>query len=548
MAARFIRIGLIRSSHKNARGFLRTAEPLSKFLARAQTQALTRRQRAQLVDQAIMLLEGFYVHLPLKRAMYAVDPIRRLRLLRHRLPQIRGHAQFHAEMIDIFSSLRDLHTNYLLPAPFANAYAWLPFKVEACFSRGVRQYIVSKTVRRFMKPKHRGFQEGVEVLYWNGVPIERAIELAAAQSGGANPAARRALGLAALTSRSLGIAPPPEEQWVTVTYRPSGRAKREARFEWLVATMPASAVGPRGLALEVDNLRRLRRILFKPEVDERNPFLVKKVPTPGGVVGYIRIFTFDVRDADDLVQKFIRHVKRFRNTVGLIVDVRDNGGGRTAAGERLIQLIAPGGQQIAPELLYFINTPLTLQLCQLRKSDTGLGPQGLSPWIQSINRSVQTGATFSASFPYTDPRACNDLGQIYDGPVIVIANALCYSATEYFLAGFQDHGGTILGTDESTGGGGANVRRYSDLRKYFKRTRPFEIKLPKGGELRVAIRRAIRVGQQAGNEVEDFGVTPNHFYQMTRNDLLQGNVDLINHAAKLLVRSSHRRRAPLASA
>ena len=30
----------------------------------------------QLVDQAICILEGIYVHLPLKRAMYAVDPVR----------------------------------------------------------------------------------------------------------------------------------------------------------------------------------------------------------------------------------------------------------------------------------------------------------------------------------------------------------------------------------------------------------------------------------------------------------------------------------------
>src|SRR5205823_5998981 len=163
------------------------------------------------------------------------------------------------------------------------------------------------TAKPFMKPEHRGFGRGVEVVYWNGIPIERAIERAAAQSGGANPASRWALGLAALTSRSLGNAPAPDEHWVKVTYRVPGRAK----------------------------LRRLRRILFKPELDERDPFLVKEVPTSAGPVGYVRIFTFDVPDADGLVEAFIAHVKRFKNIKGLIVDVRHNGGGRTRAAERL---------------------------------------------------------------------------------------------------------------------------------------------------------------------------------------------------------------------
>jgi hypothetical protein len=35
-----------------------------------------------IVDQALLLLEMFYVHLPLKRAMHAIDPVQRLRLLK----------------------------------------------------------------------------------------------------------------------------------------------------------------------------------------------------------------------------------------------------------------------------------------------------------------------------------------------------------------------------------------------------------------------------------------------------------------------------------
>ena len=94
----------------------------------------------------------------------------------------------------------------------------------------------------------------------------------------------------------------------------------------------------------------------------------------------------------------------------------------------------------------------------------------------------------------------------------------------------------VLGVDESTGGGGASARSYSDLRGYFQGAEPFAQKLPNGAELRVAYRRAMRVGPQAGNEIEDFGVTPDHCYEMTRDDLLRGNIDLINHAASLFTK------------
>ena len=96
---------------------------------------------------------------------------------------------------------------------------------------------------------------------------------------------------------------------------------------------------------------------------------------------------------------------------------------------------------------------------------------------------------------------CNAVGQRYYGPVVLITNALSYSATEFFAAGFQDHDiGTILGTDESTGGGGANVVTYSDLLRNLNAAEraaeqmetplppwPFGKELPGGADVRVAI-------------------------------------------------------------
>ena len=47
--------------------------------------ALTLEERRLLAEQGLVLLDENYVHLPLKAAMHAVNPVQRLRLLRVRL-------------------------------------------------------------------------------------------------------------------------------------------------------------------------------------------------------------------------------------------------------------------------------------------------------------------------------------------------------------------------------------------------------------------------------------------------------------------------------
>ena len=97
--------------------------------------ALTRAQRLRLIEQATVLIKDLYTHLPLKRAMHSIDPLQRLRLLEQRAaePSI---VEFHAELLDIFKELRDLHTNYTLPAPFGNQIAFLGILVEQYFESG----------------------------------------------------------------------------------------------------------------------------------------------------------------------------------------------------------------------------------------------------------------------------------------------------------------------------------------------------------------------------------------------------------------------------
>lgn len=537
---------------------------LADFFATAKS--LSTADRLHIVDQAILLLENFYAHLPLKKAMYGIDPVKQLRLLKYRLPQIAADSNFHAEMLSIFASLRDLHTGYVLPTPYRDFVALLPFRIEKCYENGQVRYIVAGLQEGF---SHPSFKPGVEVLYWSGIPIDRAVRIKAGETGGGNRDARLARALAALTTRPLAIMQPPAEDWVTLTYETLEGTKDELRCEWRVTKLPIEpSIDPQskspkatfiGLDLETDLVRQTYKLMFASNViAERDQLTTardkltkaapvedklasllpeflkaKAVNTSNGAYGYIRIYSFNVEDADVFADEFIRLLGHLPHR-GLIIDVRDNGGGLLQAGERLLQVLTP--KTIEPERFQFLNTALTLRLCK-HSADA----YALKDWVPSIERSLETGATYSAGFPLTSPEQCNNIGQRYYGPVVVITSARCYSTTDLFVAGFQDHQiGTVLGVDGSTGAGGATVWTHDVLLQLLasKGNSPPTFtglrKLPKNSGMRVAIRRATRVGPQAGVELEDFGVKPDHRYYMSRRDVLNDNIDLLEHAGKLL--------------
>src|SRR5215216_6171038 len=122
----------ISATRKERLGDIQT---LKDFISSA-TGRLTLDDKKIIVEQALILLERSYVHLPIKRAMHAVDPVQRLRLLQLRLDETTSdmmdpELDFHEQMIDIFTSVRDRHTNYLLPEPFSGHFAFLLFLIES---------------------------------------------------------------------------------------------------------------------------------------------------------------------------------------------------------------------------------------------------------------------------------------------------------------------------------------------------------------------------------------------------------------------------------
>jgi C-terminal processing protease CtpA/Prc len=361
-----------------------------------------------------------------------------------------------------------------------------------------------------------------------------------------------------MTIRWLGQSLPPDEKWVDVTFRPKGARpdrRATARFEWLVFQQDATPNG-HGVAKAVAGLRhaigmderceverQVRRELFQmrskgplPRAFGENQPVASAmedvfpacgdVTTPAGTFGYLRIATFNVEHDRPFLREFIRLVGQL-SPKGLIIDVRGNGGGLITAGERLLQLLTPG--PIDPVRFSFLNTPRTARLAANYRF--------LHQWKASIDQAVETGTDFSQGFPLSSLASCNDIGQKYQGPVVLITDALCYSTTDIFAAGFQDHRiGTILGVDPATGAGGANVWEYALIAQLAADPVALPMQLPSDASFRFAVRRVTRVAGNAGLPLEDIGVRPDVEHRLTRRDVLSRNFDLINKAAGLLAR------------
>jgi hypothetical protein len=544
---------------------------LHEFLAEIQDEKLGNWERKNIIEQALVLIEGAYVHLPLKKAMHGVEPVQRLKLLMHRNSQFVDRA-FHNQMISIFSELRDLHTIYSLPAAYKDKVAFLPFLIEEFYEGGKKKYMISKIFKadNTGEAEDVSFAEGVIITHWNGIPIEHAIALNGEKSAGSNDCARHARGLERMTIRPLKMTLPPDENWVDIDYlEKESNQPCNLRFKWVVADVPrrkgavesehGAARAALGVDIETEITLRVKKSLYYSEnerikkmdtleysgqlhwewndlikdtycefsiVGERNPDSKK--------YGYFRIYSFNVNDPDYFVNLFTRKIKKYLSDVkGLIIDVRGNGGGLITAGERLLQVLTQ--KTVECERFQFINSPLMLQLCRENGNDNnGIN---LKKWEKSIERSIETGAVYSQGFPLVP--GSTKIKEIsgddkYKGNVVLITDALCYSTTDIFAAGFQDNDiGKILGVHKKTGAGGANVWSHTLLGELLSGEEPIKT-LPGGCEFTVAIRRSTRVGENAGMPLEDLGVEPDCIHEMTKDDLLYRNRDLIKHVVRVL--------------
>ncbi len=222
------------------------------------------------------------------------------------------------------------------------------------------------------------------------------------------------------------------------------------------------------LELESADRARTRRlpmpvVLIPPAPPRAKGFTHKRLPND---IGYLRIAAMN--NSPRFLTGIIEVMDEFRNTKGLIIDVRDNNGGSRDVLRTLFPFfmkeddpphvanvaaarVPPGKDRHRPEgnLADRFLYPITSQHWSdperdtLRRFLTGFKPEWPAP------RARFTDWHFFALTPRTSPGY-----YYYDRPVVVLMNSRCFSATDIFLGAFKGWPNvTLMGTPSGGGNG-----------------------------------------------------------------------------------------------
>ncbi len=515
-------------------------------------------QRQTLLDQSELVLNELFVHRDIKMLHFGKEANSRAQMesIKQNLLTLTDD-QLHESFSKAFAGLHDLHTNFFSPSPFGCGAVFVPLQFESVKSGNKTIVVVSKIIK--LKGE---LAEGIEVkdrvLEYNGLPIEKALNLLKPFSGGANQDAMRSRALELLSFKSLmsenGL--PKEDTLKLKLQNEKGVYEKEIPWQSILETEciePQNAKhtydAKAGKTKFFDGLKqgsndyqeRYNTLFGTPKLvpnvklvaggnEFEEIFDVGFLNSAKGKVGYIRLKTFHWKNRNLDTPTVIDGIRRvievaFADTAGLVVDVRSNPGGNIVFAEKLLQLFS--AQQIEPSTFRMLANPLNEEI--FLKAN-----EGENRWSKEIRRSINAKEHYTTPMTITAPSEANRIGQVWFKPTVVLTDSNCFSACDMFTAGMQDaKAATIIGMNRTTGGGGANVMEYTTFQSVMgdNLDNPFK-ELSFNQNMRVAWRQVVRSGAHQGDLIEDTGVLSDIVVPLKLEDIGTGSKELLTQVNK----------------
>jgi hypothetical protein len=525
----------------------------------------TPEQRVQ-VAKNINELFKIYYHREQKINVYGkeygreYDPIPRAQKILQNAANMTD-AEFHYGFAEIFSSMRDFHLNYNQPAPHAclaavQAVNFGVIESKAWFGLGQRKNTV--VVRSFATQPEavalagealKQIEIGDELITVDGLDFDQIVEKRKFLAGGANESGALRSVLRQLSVIGGRYNRMPEKDDVTYVFKSYKTGKRytvtlpwilRARktcYETAKAFIDGGMVSNsfteyvptgKGISKANEELLTYKETFWGPKKPQE-PFVLKDTSDPiikWGIykpeskkLGVLFIEGFTPVDGDDYkVTLLIRSLllNELKDTNGLIIDIRENGGGSGLMSDMIPQLFLPSTNATASRAINHPNNRAlfegTNDLAFLSAMDQTKNGERYTPWV-----------------PGTPQSQLRKYGMAYVKPVGVFTSGECYSACDYFSANMQDVGGVIIfGEDKFTGAGGADVIEYTGyLRRFAPQVfepMPFVNELKEeASDARVSWRGGRRFGKNDGKPIEDFGIQSERIIRPAVKDFLPGS-------------------------
>lgn len=350
------------------------------------------------------------------------SPFEAIESLKQRLPATVNTAEFTRELQKIIAPIGDCHSSVSSKALDDEPGLWLPFRLaiadggviavtreNTSFVEAGFPYLVAidgKPLKTWLAAarKYEPFGSATQNLYASVDGIRRLDVL------------RRDLGLAARNDVALTFADT------------SGKTKE--------ATLPCRGRFSSPAKIQIGESRRL------------------------GDIAYLRLPEMD----DKLISVAKRRMEEFRDSAGLIVDVRGNGGGTYGLMRTLFGYFRPAdaGPFVCNIAAYRLAPRFKENHIEyrptFRRDWTGWSPQDLAA-IDATMKSFKPAFTLPAG-QFSDWHFMllrhEDFQFHYDKPVIVLCDESCISATDGFLAAFAELPKVTLMGVGSRGGSGSS--------------------------------------------------------------------------------------------
>jgi tetratricopeptide (TPR) repeat protein len=461
-----------------------------------------RRERREVVEHAMDLVAYVHPERPDSDVSGALTD------LRDRADRLSERA-YNMTLADVLARLHDPGTVYRFSDGEAQTVATLPFSLVECLAKDHRRrFVVDTSVG--------GPPIGAEVTHWNGVRIDRAVDIRASHIAARSLEARRLRAVASLTHRPRGLLAPFSEEDVVVGCRYL-EDDADVRVDWEPAAryearadIPGRGAGLWSIDPLIDAITRIREPgRGMPTTLVRENITVLRIPS------------FAVARADALAN-FVQEQLLGLRSAGLVVDLRGNGGGSLVAAELIVQLLA--GRSVDPPTFEVRGTEYLRRILAADHDLEKLRPGDALPNAETHAIRVHLAPETDASTSRPDR-------------VLLVVDAGCAGATEFFIARFVDLNlGPVLSSSRRLaliGGVTCDVARPS---RHGLRGFPPQ---PVAASIQVTIARLLRGGRD-GRSLQERPVVPDEIYFPTRGDVTGDEEGLFDLAQRMLSKLSER--------
>ena len=241
-----------------------------------------------------------------------------------------------------------------------------------------------------------------------------------------------------------------------------------------------------------------------------------------GNIGYLRVP--EMSSDPEFLTELAQAMESFRETAGLIIDVRENGGGsRDALRTLLPYILDPAdGPRVVNIGAYRLRPGDPRNASDGYLSNRAMYPESSAHWSDAELKAIQSAKRRFRPDWKPDTNSFSDWHYLaisagsqyhYEASVVVLLNGGCFSATDIFLGAFSGVPGvTLMGTSS---GGGSGRSQSSTLQK-------------SGLRFRLSSMASFR---PKGRRYDGVGVEPDIVVEPIASDHLQDGTDSVLEAA-----------------